>query len=200
MSDNYIQDEYTFVGVEKKERHLLSFMQPEHVSAIKQAHTSLIDAPVDLEKLAESVDVEYKYGNMPSGIYGSIKKTGGKKYKIKIRKADVWVRRRFTFAHELAHFFLHFEGKSGVGLENVTELREDVFLRSDATTNIHEWQANRLAAYILMPIDKIQVLQDRFSPLDLATVAQVFDVSQQAMQIRLGLPPDVVAPAWDASI
>lgn len=184
-----IRMEYALRTVLAKEKRLLRAVSAENAQAIEDAHKVLPQSPVNLRKLADRVGVLYEFGRMPSGIYGSLKKDKKKgRYVIKIRKADARVRKRFTFAHELAHYFLHVDDSATDNFEVV----EDIFLRSEHTTYAQEWQANALAAYILMPLDKVIEVMREMEPT-LVQMASLFDVSQQAIQIRLQLPPDVTS-------
>lgn len=89
------------------------------------------------------------------------------------------VRRRFTIAHEIAHVVLH-PHLIGDGIT------DDALLRS-GLSNAVEAQANKLAADILMPREKLnEFLVKGISSV--STLADAFNVSVQAMAIRLGIP------------
>ena len=93
-------------------------------------------------------------------------------------------RLRFTLAHELAHWLLHQKVFSGTGVAAASYNKE---YDEDAT----EWQANYLAQAILMP--KSQVNQCFYNIQNecltrkerIEKMATVFEVSKQAMEIRL---------------
>ena len=89
-------------------------------------------------------------------------------------------RKRFTVAHEIAHYILH---RDLVG----SELVDDSLFRSGLTTR-EEAQANGLAADILMPRHLLEKIAP--PPFDKSPefLAERFQVSEQAMRIRLGLP------------
>ncbi len=89
-------------------------------------------------------------------------------YAIYSNRKDPKVRRRFTYAHELAHFLLHKEHISD-------RLRENLLFRS-ILSNQQEIEANNLAADVLMPLPILNEL------------AEIFDVTRSAMLIRLGIP------------
>jgi predicted transcriptional regulator len=96
------------------------------------------------------------------------------------------VRRRFTIAHEIAHAVLHPE-LIGDGIT------EDALYRS-GLSNAVEAQANRLAADILMPRDKVNEAI-RGGSTDVRALARMFNVSEQAMAIRIGVPQGEPVPA-----
>lgn len=93
-------------------------------------------------------------------------------------EAHIWVdssrpgvRQRFTIAHELGHLMLHPLG---------TTFRD---INSTNSFNKQESQANRFAADLLMPEWMVRAyLSSTESP---EALASVFDVSAQAMTIRL---------------
>ena len=95
-----------------------------------------------------------------------------------INSKEPRVRRRFTVAHELAHYLLH---REMVG-RGVTE---NAFYRSDSDlSSWQEMEANRLAAEILMPSDLVRA---HAGSTDFAYLASRYQVSEQAMQIRMSL-------------
>lgn len=92
-------------------------------------------------------------------------------------------RQRFTAAHECGHFFLHRQGDE--------QLFVDQSFARDATasagTKGMEIEANRFAAQLLMPEDMVKeaVANQSLSDLDIALLALRFEVSEQAMTLRL---------------
>jgi Zn-dependent peptidase ImmA (M78 family) len=79
-------------------------------------------------------------------------------------------------AHEVAHYVLHRD-----------LLREDVvddaLYRSSALSDEYERQADRFAAQILLPAEMVR---DAYKSLKtLSLLAQLFDVSDAALRIRL---------------
>lgn len=89
-------------------------------------------------------------------------------------------RKRFTIAHEIAHFLLH-RAKLEHG-----DLTDDTMYRSGLSTE-EEAQANNFAAQILMPYPLIQALINS-GVKDVDALAERFQVSKAAMRIRLGIP------------
>jgi Zn-dependent peptidase ImmA (M78 family) len=137
------------------------------------------NVPVDIAGIAKVLGLEVYEAELPQGIAGKIfrdDKHGGKsEYSIIVRSADPYVRKRFTVAHEIAHYLLHrslFSGKS---------LVDDAMYRSELSDR-REAEANGLAADLLMPRHLLEPLKN-FPAEDLA---RRFEVSLQAMQIRLG--------------
>lgn len=122
-----------------------------------------------------------------SGVSGKIvrdRQRGGKSgYAIYVNGAHSLARRRFTIAHEIAHFILHRE-HIGDGIFGEALYKSD--LQSDL-----EASANRLAARILMPM---HLLEKKFNELPsdfsseriIAILADDFKVSREVMTYRLG--------------
>jgi len=101
-------------------------------------------------------------------------------------------RRRFTIAHEIAHLVLH---RDLIG-DGITE--DNMYCSGLASE--YETQANWLAADILMPPNLIRDLftQETNDP---AALAARFDVSTEAMEIRLGqLGFAAPTPAFAAAV
>ena len=138
--------------------------------------------PVDLVALAEELGAKvYDVTNWPDDIAGMVqtdkKRGGSRRYVIYVNDKHHANRQRFTIAHEIAHIILH-EHLIGEGIK-------DNGLYRSGLPNTVEWAANRAAANILMPWDKIEefIEDDTISVTDLA---RRFGVSCSAMSIRLG--------------
>ena len=95
-------------------------------------------------------------------------------------------RRRFSIAHEIAHFVLH-EGDTYIDKGYRVHFRD---LESGSGTKLEEMEANAFAAALLMPAKWVR---DAFrqQPFDLTEddslelLAKKFEVSTQAMTYRL---------------
>ena len=93
---------------------------------------------------------------------------------------------KFTCAHELAHWVLHKKLYSGTG--DVAAYNGNV--SSDESHGIIERQADTLASALLMPLPQIKkcfyrLKIGRTDEQLIAEMANIFEVSKQAMQIRL---------------
>jgi Zn-dependent peptidase ImmA (M78 family) len=118
--------------------------------------------------------------NLAPGTAGKIfydRLNGGPSgYSIGVNATESLQRKRFTVAHEIAHFILH---RNRIG----DELQDDAMYRSGLST-WEEVQANKLAADILMPVKLIRQLQAR-GCISVSTLASALDVSEAAMRVRL---------------
>ncbi|MCY4326154.1 MAG: ImmA/IrrE family metallo-endopeptidase [Rhodobacteraceae bacterium] len=141
--------------------------------------------PVPVVALANDLGLRvFKSGTRAwsDNVSGLIKRTSGDGFEIYVNGDHQFHRRRFTIAHEIAHFVLH---KDKIG----DELTDDALYRSGLSNEI-EREANSFAAKILMPPHLINdKIQDGVNNIyDLATI---FKVSPSAMSLRLGVPlPD----------
>jgi predicted transcriptional regulator len=141
-------------------------------------------APVDVGALARDLGINVyqdDLGRHVSGVLRRDEEIGGDSgYAIIVNSAHPPARKRFTVAHEIAHFVLH-RGKAASGIE------DDEFYR--CLSNELEREANRYAAEILMPWPLVNRLQDD-GKTELGTLSKALGVSKQALAIRLGLPYD----------
>ena len=104
-------------------------------------------------------------------------------------------RKRFTIAHEIAHFVLH-GGEAYIDEPPHIDFRA---ADSGSGTQQEEKEANQFAAALLMPADQVRaaVAEQPFDPAqddELPNLARRFKVSPQAMTTRLihlGLISDV---------
>jgi len=134
--------------------------------------------------LARELGIEIKVANLDPGQSGSISRNGDG-YIVKVNRFEAKERQRYTIAHELAHYLLH---------RDIIDRSEDgivdtVLYRSGAAENI-EYEANRLAADILMPREnvasRLHEMGGKVTEGVIALLAEEFRVSRAAMEIRLG--------------
>ena len=91
-------------------------------------------------------------------------------------------RRRFTIAHEIADFILHRDQIDG-GIEDDGLYRSRLSLRA-------EFQANLLAANEILIPDPLldRALNDAIGQISVPNLADMFDVPNSLMSIKLGVP------------
>ena len=145
-----------------------------------RSHQENFPVPVDL--IARTLGIEICHSDtLPENISGFIKRhdTDPRKYEIHVNATHNKSRRRFTIAHELAHFILH---KDHIG-DCITD---DALYRSSLSSRI-EVEANELAMNILMPWHLLEprLKEDHVS---VNSLSREFDVSTSAMAVRLGIP------------
>ena len=102
-----------------------------------------------------------------------------------LKESKQYGRYRFTLAHELAHWVLHKQLYTGTGIAAATYKADNCHYDSV------EWQANHLAKAILMPIGQVKrgfyglKIQSETDERIISRLANVFEVSKQAMEIRM---------------
>jgi Zn-dependent peptidase ImmA (M78 family) len=161
--------------------------ETEESEIIKRFQSS---PPVDVGSVAEALGLKvWESSTLPEDVSGKIIRDdingGPAKYSILVNSSQSYARKRFTVAHEVAHYVLH---RDLIG----SGLTDDALYRSGLATS-KEAQANRLAAEILMP-DHL-LAQGRVFTENPDFLAKRYQVSGQAMRIRLGLPAEFQLPS-----
>ena len=162
--------------MKSKEWNILTI---EHQLLIENYQKEL---PMKLGSLAKDLGIVVKKATLGANISGEIKESDGV-VTIRVNRHDAPSRQRYTLAHEISHFFLHRHL-----LQN--GIKDDVLYRSNQSNEI-EAEANRLAADIIMPIELVQLLINKYSVDDLdkeqvyERVAEELFVSKTALIIRL---------------
>ncbi|MDT8330167.1 ImmA/IrrE family metallo-endopeptidase [Roseomonas gilardii] len=138
------------------------------------------EAPVDLEGMARALGLEvHMDADLPDDVSGRIKRLRGMRgdrFVIEVNGAHPSRRRRFTLAHEIAHYLLH-QDLFGDSLE------DSEMYRSGLPEPV-EYEANRYAADLLMPANLVRTLF-RAGVKSLNHLSDAFDVSEGALRIRL---------------
>lgn len=154
-----------------------------------------ITAPkVPVHEIAKAQGIDLRIQHIDEDISGFLFRQGSKAI-IGVNKTQREVRRRFTIAHELGHFFLHGgQGLQEVHIDRVGHLK----LRGPSSSmgiDPEEVEANFFAAELLMPTKFLEVEECIQAGLDLSSddntaeitaLATKYGVSSQAMTIRLG--------------
>jgi Zn-dependent peptidase ImmA (M78 family) len=141
-----------------------------------------VSAPIDITAIATALGLSvYDDTPLDNGVSGMIIREQSPDnpsgYRININPRDSYRRQRFTIAHECAHYLLHRE-KIGDGIT------DNAMYRSDVMTSAEEFEANNLAADLIMP--RNLVLQHYKQGTETySEMADLFDVSVPAMRVRL---------------
>lgn len=110
------------------------------------------------------------------------------KYKIYIDSTIHWNRQRFTFAHELWHFFLHKNILEEKWI--IIDWKEKYLFRNNIYDNIsseNKWmeeEANEFAWNLLMPEEKIIEAYNLYG-YNIWLFSEIFKVSPSAIEYRL---------------
>lgn len=141
--------------------------------------------PVNIEGIIKGLGLELdKRAQLNPDIAGQLEHLGNGHFKISANQSDHYYRQRFTMAHELAHFLLH-QDRIGDGVDDNRAYRSVEAGRyyNRAIGPHQEAEANKLAAQLLMPAASVKREFDENSSI--RTLASRFQVSEQAMRIRL---------------
>lgn len=163
-------------------------------SSIEEGHG------IDLKELSKRIGIEdiIQTDKFNELTLGAITKGEDGKYYIVVNNKQNEKRKRFTIAHEIGHFILHreildknktildkvSEGDSVIGGPDMNFLLRAMNTEGVTVTNKHEIEANKMAADILMPFDKINGMEEH-NKKDVSFFADYFNVSLTAMAIRL---------------
>lgn len=146
----------------------------------------LSERPVKLGKLASALGVKIKVSSLGIGVSGQISRARDG-YVIRVNRNEARERQRFTIGHELAHYLLHKDV-----IDNSPDgITDTVLYRSGKSEQI-EFEANRLAAAIVMPLGLVEHdLQEgfggRITEASIEALASRFEVSKSAMEIRVNM-------------
>jgi Zn-dependent peptidase ImmA (M78 family) len=151
---------------------------------LKESDT--FSAPVKVEKIASFLDIKVDFISLGEDISGLLLVENGKGF-IGVNVTHSVVRQRFTIAHEIGHFVLHYQD-SGLFIDK--EYNAFRNLNSSTGNDRAEIQANIFAAFLLMP--KILLENhiksrsfDLADDLILSKIAKDFEVSVQALAYRI---------------
>ena len=167
-------------------------MRPRYALARRKAEQLLREAgivapPVPVEQLAERMGALVRYAAFDGQMSGLLHRSeDGNRAVIGVNSRHPTVRQRFSIAHELGHLALH---------ELAFQIDEHAFVsfrnsKSSSASDPHEIEANQFAAALLMPVALLRACLDQLGENpdveeSIRRLAQRFDVSTQAMTIRL---------------
>jgi IrrE N-terminal-like domain len=154
-------------------------MTPEQTAIIAQFQR---EAPIDITAMANGLGlIVYDDYELGPGISGMIQQDlSGESpsgYVISVNANEHYNRRRFTVAHECAHFLRH-RDKIGDGIF------DDAMYRSEKMNSQEEFEANNTAAELLMP-RRLVGEYVRAGLSDISGLAAKFQVSEAAMRVRM---------------
>lgn len=141
-------------------------------------------APVDVEAVAKGLGANLVVEELEDDVSGFLLREGNVTT-IAVNRLHSGNRRRFTIAHECGHLLLHKNLGDRLWIDKAYLFRDS---RSRTGEINEEIEANRFAAALLMPKQLvIQSLRDRehVTDIDVFKLALQFEVSEQAMTLRL---------------
>jgi Zn-dependent peptidase ImmA (M78 family) len=151
-------------------------------------------APVDMRTLAAKLGLELVEKNLPDDISGKIERLDNG-YRVTVNAVHGERRKRFTIAHEIAHYILH-RDLFDKGIV------DDALYRSANMPDAIERQASRYGASLLMPENLVRRFWTTEGPQTREALAEKFVVSVPVAEIRmreLGLTTTAAPPDGTAS-
>lgn len=139
--------------------------------------------PVPIVDIANELGLKvFNTSSLKDSQSGLINKENGE-YIVYVNSSHSAVRKRFTIAHEVAHFLKHFDQlREEHYINNKQPLcREDGVVLSDERKKM-EIEANEIAAELLMPEEKFKEMWKKANTPE--EVAVKFNVSVSAVVVR----------------
>lgn len=169
------------------------FIERRAVEILRSA--SALEAPVDLNKVASSLSVQVHHDTLEDNVSGVLIVKGGEHHAL-VNATHHSNRQRFSLAHEFGHLVLHDCDSDRLFIDTNMRVYQRVGAATDeaysqpgsTTTPDEEREANLFASALLMPSDLIlreSLNLDLSEETDIAYLARLFAVSDQAMSIRL---------------
>ena len=145
---------------------------------------------LDLDNLCAHLNVKIYEANLEDENVSGVISKDGSSWTIIVNELHSSVRKRFTVAHELGHYFAIINNSLPAVeyLEDNDNMIKDYFIlnrEENVIDDIYqvERQANMIGASILMPEPMVRsLLEEKNSVIDMA---QKFGVSEAAMTFRL---------------
>lgn len=147
------------------------------------------EAPVDIEKICRQYGIIIEPIDADDSLSGFFIVNENQKKIIGYNRDHGQNRRRFTIAHELGHYQLHFKPGQNLFIDHSHK-----FFRNETSSTgeiKHEREANAFAAALLMPhsllvseIQKISNESQNFKQI-IKQLSSDFQVSEQALNYRL---------------
>ena len=133
-----------------------------------------LNFPLDVVAILKLLDIDLVYMEFSEEISGLLRKQINGKWEIVVNKGHHPNRRRFTIAHEIAHYCLHRKEKD--------TFQDETFFRGTAISP-QEYAANQFAGELLMPEDVFRK-EIKSGRNQIEELANFFGVSALAVRVR----------------
>jgi len=125
---------------------------------------NLLNLPINLDELANKLDIEVKYSPLKSDVSGKINYNSiDDNVIIHINSNEYELRQRFSLAHELSHYIYDINFNEDIEIED----NDKTLFRKDVINPI-EKRANKYAEKLLMPkklfVAEINTIKDNLFP------------------------------------
>ncbi|MEO9474604.1 MAG: ImmA/IrrE family metallo-endopeptidase [Cyclobacteriaceae bacterium] len=175
---------------------MTSFEEIKQITEKLLKSCKILTAPVSLEELTNKLSLKLKPSMLDDDTSGMLIVKNGKAI-IAFNHDHVDGRKRFTIAHEIGHFLLHYNNDGSEDLFLDKYKSTSVYLRSNES-NREETEANVFAANLLMPeflLKEESAKYDEIGEKEIEDLANKFKVSSIAMTYRLQ-NLDIVKPQY----
>lgn len=140
--------------------------------------------PVDVVGFAKELNITVKFEDLDDNVYGYLEKVG-ENYKIGVNKDHSFFEKKFTIAHEIAHWWFHRDYADCSYNNRITDwVKRDKNLPNDVSYS-DERLANGFAMELLMPADFIGEQIDWHGVKSAKKLAEMLEVSMNAINQRL---------------
>lgn len=147
--------------------------------------------PVDVINLVKHLNINIEEIELEEDVSGFLALDGDKTH-IGYNTSHSPERKRFTIAHELAHYYLHAKKEDPLFIDKSQKNEGQRMYRDSKSSTgeyVKEIEANAFAAALLMPKELIESELNQLSTQDpeewVIKLAEKFEVSKSAMNIRL---------------
>jgi Zn-dependent peptidase ImmA (M78 family)/DNA-binding XRE family transcriptional regulator len=150
---------------------------PAEAAGFARRRAGEATAPIQVTHVLEQCGCRYEEDDLPDELQGFVVVVDEHPVVV-VKRSDPLQRRRFTAAHELGH----------VLLRHYDTFHLDLSANEGAPPNYnwrHERAANDFAASLLMPEELVRTAVETTVKPDVRALAASFEVSRQAMSIRL---------------
>lgn len=140
----FIEDQISFKDLNIKDKNIFEIYEEAQKKSISIK-------PFDIFSYVKTIDdIKIFNEDFKDDISGIIERFTHY-YQITLNKYHSELRRRFTLAHELAHFYLHKEY-----LNQHKKIEDNILFRKQLNNNQMEKEANEFAAELLMPKNEFE--------------------------------------------
>ncbi|PTO81358.1 hypothetical protein CWN98_21500 [Vibrio splendidus] len=172
------------VAIRARKHRVNSRLEPSGVSPSIRSPIELLEAVKDrlspgddvLNVIARVFNIGVEYVPLELEESGSLAfNSDREQWMITINSLHHPKRQRFTFAHEIAHFFLHRNKQNNFS--------DTVFFRAENVNSHLEFEANNFAGALLMPKENF-VNFIRNNSNSIQDISNEFNVSAMAVKVR----------------
>jgi len=166
-----------------KEKRMMREEIEKRCTEILQQH-GLFSLPIDPVKLANKEGIKVHNAAFSDDSISGMVARRGRSITMLVNQSDPPYRKRFSIAHELGHHFLHLAEDGEIVTKKIDLFR--VYIKPEDEEDEQkrrDVEANQFAGALLMPESLVKEIYKKTESL--TEMAQLFNVSEEAMGIRL---------------